>query len=236
MPAPIDQFNALVGAEIKDLTVALEAWSQSIHADYYFHVRPYDEARSDRSNVLASFSQEWKHNYITAREHRFDPVVLDALSSVGMLIWSRDRPPQDAAAAQVMERRYKEGCCTGIGVPVRGPAGQFSILSFWACDETGFHAAVRCRGAELHALAVYCHAAIYAQRQSTHSLSPIEIECIRWTAQGKTAWEISVLMSLPERTIHYHIGEASRKLGAPNKTAATCIALRAGLLEPWRWR
>lgn len=214
-----------------DLSSALEHWAKSISACHYFLIRPYEDCRSGLPVVLSNFPLEWQQNYIEAREHRFDPVVHDGLASAVMLTWSRDRLPQDPVSVRVMRQRYDQGCEAGVGIPVRGPAGQFSILSFWTADAAAFHAGVLRHGAELYALAAYLHAAGFAGRQPGHGLSPIELECLRWTAQGKTAWEISVLMSLPERTVHYHIGEASRKLGAPNKTAAACIALKAGIID-----
>jgi len=59
-------------------------------------------------------------------------------------------------------------------------------------------------------------------------LSKREVDVLRWTAMGKTAWEVGVLMSLTERTINFHISRVVDKLGVPNKTAAAVLAVRAG--------
>ncbi len=225
-----DELNWLIQEDAAVEPATLENWAQAIKASHYLLIHPYEDARSSVPVLTSNFSLQWQKTYIDARDHRFDPVVREALTSTRMLNWSREHLPQDAAAGRVMRHRYDEGCSAGVGFPVRGPAGQFSILSFWAAEAQAFRAATRQYCAELHALAVYSHIAAYSRREPVHTLSPIEIECLRWTAQGKTAWELSVLMSLPERTVHYHIGEASRKLGAPNKTAAACIALKAGII------
>jgi DNA-binding CsgD family transcriptional regulator len=63
--------------------------------------------------------------------------------------------------------------------------------------------------------------------------SPItarETEVLQWTALGKTAWEISVIISVTERTVNAHLQRAAKKLGAANKTHAITIALIFGWL------
>lgn len=65
---------------------------------------------------------------------------------------------------------------------------------------------------------------------ATVRLSAREITVIRWTAVGKTALEISAILSLSERTVKFHIGNAMRKLGANNKTAAAVRATALGLI------
>jgi len=119
-------------------------------------------------------------------------------------------------------------------IPVRGRNSQFTVLSFWSREGL---AAFRRRCDEYHDLVmshvVYVHdiAGRDAASRARDALSDIELECLRWTSLGKTAWAISVLLDVPERTVHYHLAEASKKLGAPNKTGAVGIAVRHGLLD-----
>ena len=61
-------------------------------------------------------------------------------------------------------------------------------------------------------------------------LSCQETTVIRWTAEGKTTAEISVIMGLSVRTVTFHIGNVVKKLNASNKTAASVRAAVLGLL------
>lgn len=61
-------------------------------------------------------------------------------------------------------------------------------------------------------------------------LSSQETTVIRWTAEGKTTAEISVIMGLSVRTVTFHIGNVVKKLNASNKTAAAVRAAVLGML------
>jgi LuxR family transcriptional regulator, quorum-sensing system regulator SolR len=62
------------------------------------------------------------------------------------------------------------------------------------------------------------------------SLTAREKEVLCWTAEGKTAYEISLILSISERTICFHINNVVSKLGASNKTQAAVKAAALGML------
>lgn len=53
-----------------------------------------------------------------------------------------------------------------------------------------------------------------------------ERDCLSWAAEGKTAWETSVILGIAETTIIFHIENAKKKLGASTTTHAVAIALK----------
>ena len=63
------------------------------------------------------------------------------------------------------------------------------------------------------------------------SLTPREVEALQWTMEGKTAWEVGVILGISERTAVLHIQNAMRKLEAVNKHQAVLKALRLGLIQ-----
>lgn len=62
-------------------------------------------------------------------------------------------------------------------------------------------------------------------------LSEKEKEILRWSGDGKTAWEIGQILSLSNSTINFHLRNAMFKLDAPNKTSAVVRAIYLGLLH-----
>ncbi|MDE2629280.1 MAG: autoinducer binding domain-containing protein, partial [Burkholderiales bacterium] len=66
---------------------------------------------------------------------------------------------------------------------------------------------------------------------SLPSLTPRELETLRWTMAGKTAWEVGDLLGITERTASLHVNNATHKLGCVNKHQAVLKALRLGLLR-----
>ncbi|RQP24299.1 helix-turn-helix transcriptional regulator [Piscinibacter terrae] len=62
-------------------------------------------------------------------------------------------------------------------------------------------------------------------------LTPRELDTIRWTMEGKTAWEVAQILSISEQTAVRHLNNATHKLGCVNKHHAVVKALRLGLLH-----
>jgi DNA-binding CsgD family transcriptional regulator len=61
-------------------------------------------------------------------------------------------------------------------------------------------------------------------------LSKRELEVLRWTADGKTAEEISQLLSITPRTVNFHMAQMMNVLGSPNKTSIVSKAMIRGWL------
>jgi DNA-binding CsgD family transcriptional regulator len=62
-------------------------------------------------------------------------------------------------------------------------------------------------------------------------LTPRELEALRWTMEGKTAWEVGTILGISERTAVLHLQNAMHKLEATNKHQAVLKALRLGLIH-----
>jgi DNA-binding CsgD family transcriptional regulator len=63
------------------------------------------------------------------------------------------------------------------------------------------------------------------------SLTPRELESLRWTMEGKTAWETGNILGISERTAVLHINNATHKLDCINKHQAVLKALRLGIIR-----
>ena len=63
------------------------------------------------------------------------------------------------------------------------------------------------------------------------ALTPRELESLRWTMEGKTAWELASILGISERTAGLHLNNATHKLGCVNKHQAVLKALRLGLIR-----
>lgn len=63
------------------------------------------------------------------------------------------------------------------------------------------------------------------------ALTPKELEVMKWTLHGKTAWEVGMIMSLSENTVRFHTTNATRKLGVSSKHQAALKCKIAGLIS-----
>lgn len=67
------------------------------------------------------------------------------------------------------------------------------------------------------------------QKPPAH-LTPREREVLSWTASGKTAWEISQILNISNRTVEFHMGNILNKFDAVNSQQAVAIAVSSGLI------
>jgi len=65
----------------------------------------------------------------------------------------------------------------------------------------------------------------------TPLLSTREMEVLDWLKQGKSSWDISVILDISERTVNFHVYNITRKLGATNRPQAVAVAARLGLIR-----
>ena len=71
-----------------------------------------------------------------------------------------------------------------------------------------------------------------ADRGGAEQLTPREVEVLGLLARGLRNKEIAERLFVTERTVKFHVGSILTKLGAHNRTEASRIGARLGLIEP----
>lgn len=61
-------------------------------------------------------------------------------------------------------------------------------------------------------------------------LTARERETLKWAYEGKTAWEIGVILSISERTVKFHLNNIYKKLNVKNRSQAVAKAARYGIV------
>jgi len=62
-------------------------------------------------------------------------------------------------------------------------------------------------------------------------LSQREREVLNWVQQGKSSWDISVILRISERTVNFHIYNIMHKLCVVNRSQMVAVAVRQGLID-----
>lgn len=62
-------------------------------------------------------------------------------------------------------------------------------------------------------------------------LSARELDCLKWTAEGKTAWEASVILGITERTVRFHLNAAREKLQCTTTAQAVAKAVKENMID-----
>jgi len=67
-------------------------------------------------------------------------------------------------------------------------------------------------------------------KDTTTTLSEREIQCLSWTAAGKTSSEIAGILGLSEHTVNHYLNHVTKKLDAVNRTQAVVKAMKKGYI------
>lgn len=66
---------------------------------------------------------------------------------------------------------------------------------------------------------------------ASNLLTPREIDCLRWAANGKTDSEIAEILNIARWTVVTYLQNAKTKLGCSNRTSAVATSIAMGIIE-----
>lgn len=230
-----DRFNALLhaGSEQEVFThVADVARSMGFEYCAYGIQMPVPISRPSVA-MFNNYSEQWKQCYQTRGYLQVDPTVRHALKSTLPIVWSNHL---FESARDMWEEARGHGLQFGWAQASRDAHGAVGLLTLARSTEQLTDTELSSNQARMSWLTQYAHAAM--ARLLTPKLAPEsqitmtarEKEVLRWTAEGKTAYEISQILSVSERTVNFHINNVVAKLGTANKTQAAVKAATLGML------
>ncbi len=181
--------------------------------------------------------QDYVEPFVDPTGGKRDPVMQHCKRQSVPIIWD-----QDTYVAQgmgdVWEQQASFGYSTGIAMALHLPEGRHFMLGVdrdqpLPADPSELQRVV----ADLQLFAVHAQEAAVrllvppTLQPERPALTPRELEALRWTMEGKTAWEVGAILGISERTAVLHVNNAMHKLGCINKHQAVLKALRLGLIH-----
>jgi DNA-binding CsgD family transcriptional regulator len=166
-----------------------------------------------------------------------EPLSTIMLDELGLTTAERDWEP---GTWEVALNGSDEGPAVGVmhaaTFPVPSRQGELAIFGFtantnsaeWQRRKTEIMREIRILGDYLHS---------HVLRINGHNVdaqilvSARELDCLKWTAAGKTAWEASVILGISERTVRFHLNAAREKLDCATTTQAVAKAITCRLIE-----
>jgi DNA-binding CsgD family transcriptional regulator len=166
-----------------------------------------------------------------------DPVLRHCKKQTMPIVWDQDTYVENGAG-DLWEQQASFGYRTGIAMGLHLPEGKHFLLGVdrdqpLPADPDELQRIV----ADLQLFAVHAQDAAMRlmlppeQQPDNPGLTPRELEALRWTMAGKTAWEVGAVLGISERTAVLHVNNAMHKLGCINKHQAVLKALRLGLID-----
>ncbi len=181
--------------------------------------------------------QAYVESFQLPEKGRRDPVTQHCKRQSVPIIWDQGTYVRDGQG-DLWEEQARFGYRNGIALALHMPEGRHFMLGVdrdqpVPPDPTELTRLV----AELQLFAVFAHESALRilvpapSEASAPSLTPRELEALRWTMEGKTAWEVGALLGISERTAVLHVNNAMHKLGCVSKHQAVLKALRLGLIR-----
>ncbi|WP_161974573.1 helix-turn-helix transcriptional regulator [Piscinibacter terrae] len=177
------------------------------------------------------------HEIDVPQNSRRDPVMQHCKHASVPIIWNQDTYTS-IGLGERWEAQARFGFHTGIALALHLPEGKHFFLSVDRDQPLpNDRGEVTRLVADLQLYAV--HAQDIALRvllppepeRDLPNLTPRELESLRWTMEGKTAWELGNILGISERTAVLHLNNAMHKLGCINKHQAVLKALRLGVIR-----
>lgn len=191
--------------------------------------------------VFSGYPNGWRDRYIEAGYQEIDPTVTHCIKQRRILpvVWE-ERIFASPIAERMLSEARECGLCSGVTLSVQGGHGEAAMLSL-ATPTNPDDARRDVVGTLGHAqlLAFYLHEAIQRIVLSQETaplrrpaLTERERECLTWAAEGKTSWEIANIIHVADRTVVFHLQNATRKMGVATRQHAVARALTLGLVAP----
>lgn len=233
--ATFDQLSSLFHSAFRDLGFGMSAYT-------HFHLPGYDRLPSrvfrERMVMTTSFPYQWQARYNERSYHRIDPVFLHCRDSQIPALWceTRQRVRLSDEQSRLFREAHDMGLIDGFAIPIHCPKGEFAVIGLASEQQPReFRRLVERHRHTAHLMAMHFHEAVQqvVDREEPQDcvLTEREMECLRWTAQGKSSWDIARILDLSERTVNFHMGNAMRKLDVSNRTHAVAKSIAEGLIS-----
>jgi LuxR family transcriptional regulator, quorum-sensing system regulator LasR len=235
----LERFHTLMELDTED------AWCRELFGigkelgfDYsLLAIVPKPGMKLENAFLRSNYATDWRSNYDQLNLAYVDPTVAHCVSRTTSLVWSPDIF-RNLAQKQMYEEACRFGLRSGVTLPIHGPKGELGILCFVNDQQPGKQFQ-RDLAEQLPALSllrdvVFDTGIDFALPevavQQIPTLTRRELECLQWTAAGKTTWEIAKILHCSEPTANFHIANFRRKLDVGSRREAVLKAIRLGII------
>jgi len=185
--------------------------------------------------TISSFSDEYRQEYQALELDSGDVHVDRAMATGGAFSWSSHAE----VAADMGQRQYldcldRHAMRAGIVVPLGRRGSTVSLFTVVRAADLPLElkhlqaATILADFAKAKAeMLGLCPEISLEEAIALRSLSSVQRTILDWIAEGKSNADIATIMSLPERTVRYHVSEILRKLHVATRMQAASVGLAA---------
>lgn len=251
-PSTIDKISNDIIDELQrsftqdEITNILQRVAFQFGFEHFTYARIFPKAMTRLDIIIiGNYPTEWAEEYINNKYIFVDPTIKHCASSALPYYWENIFTNKDEEVIKFGKACSGFGLKDGFSIGLNGNCGDFSIISFGKSEVSANPQIEYNQPVKIgHLILPYVHekfaqinpvSAIYPTSSQHNPNSPLqeltarEKECLLWTAEGKTAYEISKILKISESTVNFHLKNITIKLDCANKTHAVAKAVLLGL-------
>jgi LuxR family quorum-sensing system transcriptional regulator CciR len=228
-----DQFGetARTCSTFPELRSLLSSVATELGFDYFALLHHASLIARGKNHIrIDNYPAEWSEEIVGAGLAHHDPVHLASSRTNGAFAWSELGSLVSLGSKQkaILERSAHHGLGDGLTVPVNVPGEPGGSCSF-AMRKGRRLERSHLMWSELignHAFKAARRIANLPVQSSRPHLSPRELQCLRLVANGKTDWEISVILGISRETARQYVKRARSAYDAVSRSQLVVYGLR----------
>jgi DNA-binding CsgD family transcriptional regulator len=186
--------------------------------------------------VHNTYSNDWAMRYESQNYVAIDPIVRRGMTSMLPIDW------KGLDSLGTPEKKFfgesREFCVgkQGLTFPVHGLQGETAVFSVSSShNDRDWDEFRRRHLKDMRIIADFFHQRVLSSLAGNKltqqaKITAREVECLYWSAEGKTYEAIGIIMKVTPRTVRFFLESARHKLGSLNTTHAVVAALSRGLI------
>lgn len=183
-----------------------------------------------------SYPDKWVDHYFDEKYYEIDPVLEIGRKANLPFTWGQSNKYRKS-----QQKFMSEAACFGIRhgltVPSRTTGFKIAFITHASSEgEKEFSSTIKYHQSKLHVASAHFDAK-FIELQNVHpdnvsSLTPRELECLKWAVYGKTNPETAEILHISEKTVEAHFTNIFKKLSVFSRTQAVVKGLTLGLVYP----
>ncbi|WOC16855.1 autoinducer binding domain-containing protein [Pseudochrobactrum sp. MP213Fo] len=232
---PILDNATITDVQEYELVDSISSHALQLGFEYYsFMLRIPQSLTRPRVKGCDNYSEDWRTYYLRNECMLTDPAIQLAMRSSKPVVWSEKLYHQNKTLWQEMKR---DGHSIGVTQSCWGPQSVAGFLSFSRSAGPISKTELKHIEDALRPLSLSLFTQFYdlyrldeTYNTNEQIITLREREILRWTGDGKTAEDISIILNITPRTVHFHMNNVLNKLIVSNKVHAVMKAHLIGLL------
>lgn len=183
---------------------------------------------------IGTYTEDWNTHYFCQSYQDVDPVWLKMNAETAPFFWQdcfkeHEKTVRRSKLGRQFHAESEDlGLVRGLTIAIENDEARTRI-SFCGKEARGGPGVMHM----LHLISIYFHQRLLALSGSVLlkaaniavRLTPREAEVLHWYANGKSAWDISVVLNVSQAAVRFHLSNIREKYGVTSSVHATALAI-----------